>query len=267
MKISVIQLNAGNSKPKNIEKALGLIERAVQADSPDFVVLPEMVACISASPKEMRDSAEALPDGEAYRAFSDAARRHNIILHIGSMMERDGDEVFNCSLMFGRDGNLLAKYRKIHRFDVVFADGTELKESKLVGRGDEIVCVEVEGVRIGFSICYDMRFPELYRALVERDADIIVAPSAFTFETGAAHWEVLLRARAIETQTYFVAPGQVGTFGEGKYKNFGHSMIIDPWGQIVAQVSNTEGHASAGFDRDYLTQIRARMPLRQHRVL
>jgi|ABSO01.1.fsa_nt_gi Predicted amidohydrolase len=267
MKITVIQLNASNDKRHNLDKALRLLDSAVKADHPDLVVLPEMVACISASPADLRASAETLAEGEAYRAFGEAARLHNVNLHIGSMMERDGDQIYNCSLVFGRDGSLLAKYRKIHRFDVVFADGTELKESKLVGRGDEVVCVDIEGVRVGLSICYDLRFPELYRALVDKGADLIVAPSAFTFETGAAHWEVLLRARAIETQTYVVAPGQIGTFGEGKYRNFGHSMIVDPWGQVVAQVSNVEGHATAAFDRSYLQNVRARMPLREHRVL
>ncbi|MDN4546359.1 carbon-nitrogen hydrolase family protein [Pseudomonas sp. C32] len=267
MKITVIQKNVSDDKGANLNSVAALVERAVEKDKPDFVILPEMIACITGSPKVMRESAESFPGGDTFEFFSSLAKRLNVNLHIGSAMELDGDEVYNTSLVFGRDGNLLAKYRKIHRFDAVLADGTELKESAHVAAGKDIVCVDVDGVRVGLAICYDLRFPELFHALCEAGADIIVVPAAFTFQTGADHWEVLLRARAIECQCYIAAPCQVGTFDNGKYMNWGHSMIIDPWGQIMAQVSNSEGFATANIDRKYQEAIRTRMPLKSHRLL
>ncbi|MNZ41672.1 2-oxoglutaramate amidase [compost metagenome] len=267
MRVTVIQKNVSDEKDANLKSASLIVERAVEQDRPDFVILPEMIACITGSPSSMRESAEPFPGGEVFEFFSDLARRLRVNLHIGSAMELDGDEVYNTSLVFGREGELLAKYRKIHRFDAVLADGTELKESAHVAAGQDVVCVEVEGVRVGLAICYDLRFPELFHALCDAGAELIVVPAAFTFQTGADHWEVLLRARAIEGQCYVAAPCQVGSFDKGKYMTWGHSMIIDPWGQVVAQSSNTEAFASASIDRAYQQAIRTRMPLKNHRLL
>lgn len=267
MKITVVQKNVSEDKSANLKSVATLVERAVKQDRADFVILPEMIGCITASPVAMRESAEPFPGGEAFDFFSDLSKRLSVNLHIGSAMELDGDEVYNTSLVFDRRGELLAKYRKIHRFDAVLADGTELKESAHVAAGQDVVCVDVEGVRVGLAICYDLRFPELFQALCESGAEVIVVPAAFTFQTGADHWEVLLRARAIEGQCYVAAPCQVGSFDNGKYMNWGHSMIIDPWGQIVAQASNTEAFASANIDRTYQQAIRTRMPLKKHRML
>ncbi len=267
MRISVVQVNCSQDKLANLAKVKKLVEKCVLTDRPDLVVLPEMIACISADPQIMRDSAEPIPGGPTTLFFSELAQSQGVAIHIGSMMEADGGKIYNCSAVLDRNGVLLGKYRKIHRFDAVFADGSELRESKMVERGESVVCVDCAGVKIGLSICYDIRFPELYRQLLDQGAQVIVVPAAFTFETGSAHWDILLKARAIETQTYIVAPGQVGAYGGGKYKTFGHSIIIDPWGQIVAGVSNVEGYATASIDIDYLNNIRSRMPIRQHRVL
>ncbi|WP_342246362.1 carbon-nitrogen hydrolase family protein [Pseudomonas sp. OTU5201] len=267
MRITVIQKNVSDDKGANLKSVAELVERAVEQDRPDFVILPEMIACITGSPVSMRESAEPFPGGEVFEFFSGLAKRLNVNLHIGSAMELDGDKVYNTSLVFSREGDLLAKYRKIHRFDAVLADGSELKESAHVEAGKDIVCVDVDGVRVGLAICYDLRFPELFHALCEDGAKVIVVPAAFTFQTGADHWEVLLRARAIEGQCYVAAPCQVGTFDKGKYMTWGHSMIIDPWGQIVAQASNTEAFATASIDLTYQQAIRTRMPLKSHRLL
>ncbi|MDH4583186.1 carbon-nitrogen hydrolase family protein [Pseudomonas sp. BN415] len=267
MRISVIQKNVSDDKRANLQSVAALVERAVEQDRSDFVILPEMIACITASPVSMRESAEPFPGGEVFEFFSGLAKRLKVNLHIGSAMELDDDQVYNTSLVFGREGELLAKYRKIHRFDAVLADGTELKESAHVEAGKEVVCVDVDGVRVGLAICYDLRFPELFQALCEDGAEVIVVPAAFTFQTGADHWEVLLRARAIEGQCYVAAPCQVGTFDKGKYMTWGHSMIIDPWGQVVSQTSNSETFASATIDRAYQQAIRTRMPMKSHRLL
>ncbi|NLP63477.1 carbon-nitrogen hydrolase family protein [Paraburkholderia sacchari] len=267
MKVTVIQSNVTDDQQLNLAKMQRLLAEAVAADLPDLVVFPEMVACISISPSKMRESAGAFPGSELFEAFSAMASAHNVLLHIGSAMELEDDRVYNTSLLFGRTGELLGKYRKIHRFDVVLPDGTEIKESKNVARGERVVCVPVESFNLGMTICYDLRFPELFRAIADKGADVIVVPSAFTFQTGADHWEPLLRARAIETQCYIVAPGQTGTFENGKFMNYGHSMIVDPWGQVIAQASNGEGFATTRIDRKYIETVRARIPLRQHRIL
>ncbi|MCY1413542.1 2-oxoglutaramate amidase [compost metagenome] len=267
MRITVIQKNVSDDKSANLQSVAELVERAVQHDRADFVVLPEMITCITGAPAVMRASAEPFPGGDTFQFFANLAKRLKVNLHIGSAMELDGDDVYNTSLVFGRNGQLLAKYRKIHRFDAVLADGTELKESAHVAAGKDVVCVDVDGVRVGLAICYDLRFPELFHALCEAGAEMIVVPAAFTFQTGADHWEVLLRARAIECQCYVAAPCQVGSFDKGKYMTWGHSMIIDPWGQVVAQASNAEAFATASIDRDYQQGIRTRMPLKSHRLL
>ncbi|SAK82318.1 nitrilase/cyanide hydratase and apolipoprotein N-acyltransferase [Caballeronia hypogeia] len=269
MKISVIQMTAGESKVENLAKIERLVEEVVARDRPDLVALPEMIAFICGETERMADSGELFPGGDLFDAFSAIAKRHSINFLAGSAMESAGAEnrVFNCALLFDRQGELVTKYRKMHRFDAVLPNGMELKESDFVDAGNDVVCVEVEGIKLGLSICYDLRFPELYRALADAGADVIFAPSAFQFQTGADHWEILLRARAIETQCYVVAPDQVGSFGGGKYSMWGHSMIVDPWGTVVAQVSNVEGSATATVDTKLIGNVRARIPVRQHRRL
>jgi predicted amidohydrolase len=267
MKISVIQLNVSISPEENIQKITRLVEDAVRVDNPDLVILPEMSLCISGQTKILHDNAQEVDSSSLVQSLADLASRLKINLHIGSMVEKRGAHYYNTSLVFNRSGKLIGRYSKIHRFDVVLPDGTAIRESSIVDRGDSISVVDVEGVNLGLTICYDVRFPELYRKVADAGADIIAVPSAFAFQTGADHWEVLLRARAIETQCYIVAPGQNGVFEGGKYMNFGHSMIVDPWGLVIAQSSNREGHATACFDANYMATVRQRIPVREHRVL
>ena len=171
--------------------------------------------------------------------------------------------------MFGRDGAELARYRKLHLFDVVTPDGREYRESALVGRGDAVVTYAADGVQVGCSICYDLRFGELYRRLAADGAQLITVPAAFTLQTGKDHWEILLRARAIETECYVAAAAQVGTFPAGRdmRQNWGHSMILDPWGKVLAQVPERPGFATARLDLAYLGRVREMLPVAQHRVL
>lgn len=267
MRVSVIQLNASDDKRSNLARVTELVETAVRADAADLVILPEMSSCISGSPDMLHHNAEPIEGGEWGRDLSALARRLSINLHSGSMIEKRGDAYYNTSVLYGRRGQILGRYSKIHRFDVILPDGTAIQESAVVERGDSVEVVEVEGVKLGFAICYDLRFPELFRKLADAGADLIAIPSAFTFQTGSDHWEVLLRARAIETQCYVAAPGQSGLFDKGKYMNFGHSMIVDPWGLVVAQASNREGHASAALDLAHMAAVRTRLPIRSHYVL
>lgn len=266
MKISVIQANVSRDKQANLRKVVDLAEAAVRDDKADMIVLPEMTAFMATDPAALRDSAEPV-DGPFASAMSALAARLGVIVHAGSIIEsRDGHR-YNTSFLFGRDGALLDRYSKLHRFDVTLPNGVTIRESAMWDRGNDVVVVDVGTIRVGFAICYDLRFGELFRKLAEAGATLIVLPSAFTFQTGADHWEVLVRARAIETQCYVAAPGQWGMHDEGKGQTWGHSMIVDPWGIVVAQASTKDGYATARIDLDHLQGIRARLPVHLHRVL
>lgn len=266
MKISVIQVNISQDKQHNLRKIVDLTEAAVRVERSDMVILPEMSAFMAADPNALRDSAEPV-DGPFASALSDLAARLGIFVHAGSIIESRGDRRYNTSFLFGRDGALLGRYSKVHRFDVTLPDGTKIRESAMWDRGEDIAIVDIGAVKVGFAICYDLRFGELFRKLVDAGATLIVLPSAFTFQTGADHWEVLVRARAIETQCYVAAPGQWGNHDGGKGQTWGHSMIVDPWGVVVAQASSKDGYASATIDLDYLESVRTRLPVQSHRVL
>ncbi len=274
MKISAIQMNTGSEKALNLTQACDLVAQAVAQDGPDMVVLPEVFAFMGASVAEKRAAAEELPvagqsGGAAYESLREMARSHGVFVHGGSFVERDGDAYYNTTLAFDRTGAELARYRKIHLFDVTTPDGRSYRESDTFGAGQAVVTYRADAATIGCSICYDLRFAELYRALAEAGADVIMVPAAFTLQTGKDHWEVLLRARAIETQTYIVAAAQTGSYFEGSDErvSWGHSMIVNPWGHLIAQAGEGIGHASAALDLDYLSTVRARIPVARHRVL
>ena len=269
MRACVIQMSSVNDKAANLAQARGLIEQAVRDDRPDLLLLPEVWAFQGGTAEERQAAAEVIPDGEAYALLQDLAATHGVVIHGGSFLERAEGQVFNTTVVFGRDGDELARYRKLHLFDVVTPDGREYRESALVGRGREVVTYLAEGVRVGCSICYDLRFGELFRRLAAEGAQVLTVPAAFTLQTGKDHWEVLLRARAIETQCFVLAAAQVGSFQAGRdtRQNWGHSMIVDPWGKILAQVPESPGFATARLDLAYLGRVREMLPVHQHRVL
>ncbi|MGJ3262416.1 MAG: carbon-nitrogen hydrolase family protein [Salinarimonas sp.] len=266
MKVAVVQMNSQGDKGANLDAARRLVDEAVQ-DKPDLVVLPEYWACLGDGPAEFHASAERFPDGEAYSTMAELARTHGVTLHGGSIVETDGERFYNTSLVFDPQGREIARYRKIHMFDVDVPGGMRHRESETISPGREIVTYSCGGYTIGCSICYDLRFPELFRALRDRGADLIVLPAAFTLMTGKDHWEVLLRARAIETQTHVLACGQIGTHAGGRKACYGHSMIIDPWGHVVAQVGDHPGHAVARVDAEYQARVRTNVPVATHHVL
>lgn len=269
MRVCVVQMNSVNDRAANLAQARRLIEQAVSDDRPDLIVLPEVWAFQGGTPEERQAAAETVPDGPAYLLLQELAARHKIVLHGGSFLERAGDRMFNTTVAFGRDGEELARYRKIHLFDVVTPDGREYRESAHVGRGEQVVTYEAGGLSVGCSICYDLRFGELYRKLAGQGAQLLMVPAAFTLQTGKDHWEILLRARAIETECYVAAAAQVGAFPAGRdvRHNWGHSMIVDPWGKVVVQVSDRPGFATARLDLAYLAKVRELIPVGQHRVL
>lgn len=265
LRVAAVQINTQHDKAANLKRAGELIDEAASYGA-RLVALPEYVAYLG--PKEDHEAvAEDIP-GPTSEFFGELARRHAIYILGGSIHEKSPDpgKFYNTSVLFGPDGNIIARYRKIHLFDVETPNGVRYRESDQVGRGREIVTYRAGGRVVGAAICYDLRFAELFRALRDRGAEIIVLPAAFTLATGKDHWEVLIRARAIETQTYFAAAAQIGTHPRGK-SCWGHSMIVDPWGSIVAQASDREGHATARCDFAYLQKVRDNLPVATHHVL
>src|ERR1700689_4254052 len=232
MKVSLIQMNSINDKAANIAAARALIERAVAEESPDWVLLPEQFDWAGGAKGDKARNSETLPGGPAYAMAQELAAKHRIFLHAGSFMERiEGDErIHNTSVVFNRQGEEIARYRKIHLFDVTTPDGTSYRESATVKAGDQVVTYDCEGVTVGCSICYALRFPDLFQALAEKGAEMIAMPAAFTMQTGKDHWEVLLRARAIETETYLCASAQTGSFtvGNEQRQTYGHSLVATP---------------------------------------
>ncbi len=270
MKISLVQMNSISDKATNIAAARALIDRAVVEEAPDWILLPEQFDWAGGTRAEKLANAEVVPGGLAYKMAQDAAREHGVFIHAGSIMERieDGARIHNTSVVFNRQGEEIARYRKIHLFDVTTPDGAVYQESATVKAGDAVVTYDCEGVTIGCSICYDLRFPDLFQALAEKGAEIIALPAAFTLQTGKDHWEVLLRARAIETQTYVCASAQTGSFTVGNEQRFtyGHSLIADPWGHVVAKASDGVGIVSTRIDRAQIERVRRQIPVAQHKV-
>ena len=273
MKISAIQRNTGSEKALNLTQACDLVAQAVAQDGRIWWSC-RGVCLHGGLGRRETCAAEELPvagqiGGAAYESLREMARSHGVFVHGGSFVERDGDAYYNTTLAFDRTGAELARYRKIHLFDVTTPDGRSYRESDTFGAGQAVVTYRADAATIGCSICYDLRFAELFRALAEAGADVIMVPAAFTLQTGKDHWEVLLRARAIETQTYIVAAAQTGSYFEGSDErvSWGHSMIVNPWGHLIAQAGEGIGHASAALDLDYLSTVRARIPVARHRVL
>jgi len=262
---SAIQYCAGPDKSTNLARLENLAERSA-AEGARLLVFPEL--CFwKGAPAAERDAAESIP-GPTSRRLAELARKLGIHLVAGSMLERDdsAQRSFNTSLLFGPDGAELARYRKIHLFDVELPGRVSARESRTRSAGEVPVCVATVLGSIGMAVCYDLRFPELFRALVERGAEILVLPSAFTEPTGKAHWESLVRARAIESQCYVIAPNQYGATQYG-FTNYGHSLIVDPWGAVLADACDGEGVISARLEADYLTTVRAELPSLRHRRL
>jgi nitrilase len=234
------------------------------------VCLPECFDFLGGGRKDKQAAAEIIPGGPAYSAMQALARKHKIFIHAGSMLEKiDGEErIHNTTVVFDRTGTEIARYRKIHMFDITAPDGTQYKESAAYKPGDAVATYDCEGVTVGCSICYDVRFPYLYQALVEKGAEMIAVPAAFTQQTGKDHWEVLLRARAIETETYVCAAGQTGSHVVGNETRncYGHSLVSDPWGHVTAKASDGVGIVSTRIDPALVKKVRAQIPVAQHKV-
>jgi predicted amidohydrolase len=256
--VAAVQLNATGDKAANIARGAELVAEAAGRGA-RLVVLPEKWTGFG-SPEILRACAERLDDGDSVAAMRSWAREHGIHLVGGSITERADDtaKLFNTCVAIDPRGDVAAVYRKIHLFDVDVG-GRRYRESDLEEGGEEIVTVDVDGWNVGLSICYDVRFPELYRILALRGAEVIVVPAAFTAVTGRDHWELLLRARAVENQAFVIAAGDWGEHPGGK-RTYGHSMVVDPWGTILADRRDGDGVVVAGLDPQRLEEVRATLP-------
>ena len=262
MRISVMQMSPSHDKTENIAQASALIESGMVGD---YLCLPEMWSCLGGDRQNKFQHSEVLPAPDS----NDAG---GAVVHGGSIAERgvgtDEGRLFNTTVVFGSDGREIARYRKIHLFDIVTPGGTGYRESATFGGGHDVVTYAAGGIIVGCSICYDIRFGELFLAMRRMGAELMFVPAAFTVPTGMAHWHVLLRARAIETQSWIAAAATGGEHIDAKGERratFGHSLICDPWGRIVAEMPDEIGIISAEVDLKATARIRRDMPLLEHR--
>lgn len=258
LRVAVVQMNSRDDKAANVATAMRLIDEAATGGA-RLVALPEVWAYLGPD-SENYATAEPIP-GPLTERLAAKAREHGIWLHAGSVLERAGEDgrLLNTTVVFAPDGSMAARYSKIHMYDVVLDGVATYMESATVTPGDEIATVEIDGWTVGLAICYDLRFPELFRILALRGAEAIVLPAAFTMTTGKDHWEVLIRARAIENQLYMIAPGQVGQHPPGNWC-YGRSIVVDPWGTVVATAPDAETVMIADLHRDRIEGVRRQVP-------
>jgi len=249
---AALQLNSADNKENNLENIKKYVAQAAQKGA-KLIAMPE---CANYEGFNIKQAAENIPDGETFRILSKLAAEYNVWLHCGSIYEKGIDErPYNCTMVINPQGQLMAKYHKMHPFDVELSDGTCVKESDDICPGEEMITVSTEEIgTLGLAICYDIRFGELFRLMALDGAEIFVTPANFTYTTGKDHWETILRTRAIENGCYVIAPCQTGQ--KCKFKAYGNSMIIDPWGKIIARAGEEEGIIMAEIDLDYVKKVR-----------
>ncbi len=259
---AAVQMSSGPDRADNLARASALVREAA-ARGARLVVLPEVFAW--RGPRDAEEAAAEPVPGPTSATLGALARESGIHLCGGSLLERVPGErrAYNTSCLFDPTGTLIARYRKIHLFDVDLPGQVTVQESATRAPGTEVVTTPTPLGTLGLSVCYDLRFPELYRALARAGAEILLVPSAFTFPTGAAHWEVLCRARAVENQCYLIAADQTGRNPHG-FQDYGDSLIVDPWGRVLARASDGDGVVTAEIDSSYLARVRRELPCLKH---
>lgn len=264
MRIAAIQLRSGTDIADNIEQASTLIRQAA-ADGARFIATPEMTHILQRSGKKLFEAIKPEEQDLGVKVFGALAAELGIDLLIGSLAILTGDRrAANRSYLFGPDGAVKARYDKIHLFDVTISETETWKESRIYDGGDRSVMTSVGAAKLGLSICYDLRFPHLYRQYGQAGADIIAVPAAFTKPTGEAHWHTLLRARAIETGSFLIAPAQGGDHDDGR-STFGHSLIVGPWGEIIAELdTDAPGVLLADINLSEVEKARRKIPAWNH---
>jgi deaminated glutathione amidase len=263
--MGAVQMTSTADLARNLDTAMRLVNEAADLGA-KLVGLPENFAYMG--PEEGRLATAETVEGPTLGALREVARKRGIFIVAGSIAERTDQpkKTSNTSAVIADDGSIVAVYRKIHLFDVNIPDGARYAESEVVLPGDKVVVAPTPLGRIGLTVCYDLRFPELYRKLASLGAEVITIPAAFTLYTGKDHWEVLIRARAIENLAYVIAPAQVGRHSQNR-QTFGNAMIVDPWGVVLARCPDGEGVCVAPFSRARLEKARQELPALKHRKL
>ncbi|HYK80294.1 MAG TPA: carbon-nitrogen hydrolase family protein [Micropepsaceae bacterium] len=263
IKTACVQLRCGDDVMRNVRDAAQII-RAAHKDGAQFVATPENTDLMAQDGGSKLEKTSSEKDSPAVPQFCSLAEELGIWLLVGSLaIKVSPGKTANRSYLIGPNGRVAGRYDKVHLFDVNLPSGETYRESNTVEPGAEAVAVSLPWGRVGLSVCYDLRFPQLYRALAKAGAEILTVPSAFTETTGKAHWHVLLRARAIENTCFVVAPAQGGTHANGR-KTYGHSLIVGPWGDILAEAGTDPGFISAELDLGEIAAVRARLPSLHH---
>ncbi|HUL61406.1 MAG TPA: carbon-nitrogen hydrolase family protein [Anaeromyxobacteraceae bacterium] len=263
--LGAVQMTSTADRAKNLDTAVRLVKEAAALGA-KLVGLPENFSFMG--PEEQRLAGAETVDGPTLSVMRDLARTHDLFILAGSIAEKvdHPKKTANTSALVANDGSIVAVYRKIHLFDVNIPDGARYAESEVVVPGDKVVVAPTPLGRVGLTVCYDLRFPELYRKLAGLGAEVLTIPSAFTLFTGKDHWEVLVRARAVENLAYVLAPAQVGRHSSTR-QTFGNAMIVDPWGVVLARCPDGEGVCVAPFSRTRLERVRQELPALKHRKL
>lgn len=268
MRVGLVQLTSSDDPEANLPGTRAFIEEAA-AGGADFVLTPEVTNCVSASRTRQNEVLRTEEEDATLKALREDTRRLGIWLLVGSLALKAGDDprFVNRSFLIGPDGGIRMRYDKIHMFDVQISETETYRESDGYRPGDAAALGEVDGVPVGLTICYDVRFPYLYRGLAKAGARVITVPSAFSPETGVAHWETLLRARAIETGSFILAPAQCGTHAAARGRQrstYGHSLAVDPWGRVLADGGDLPGVTLVDLDLELVDDVRKRLPSLTH---
>lgn len=258
----LVQMRSGRTPDANIAVAESLIREAA-AEGADYVLTPEMTNILDRSANRVMGAAQIEQEDPALARFRVLAEELRIWLHVGSLAVRGANGIVDRAYLIAPDGLIAARYDKIHMFDVDLPGGESWRESQLYAPGDQAVVADLPWARLGITICYDLRFPQLFRSLAHAGATIIAVPAAFTRQTGLAHWHVLLRARAIETGSFVLAAAQGGKHEDGR-ETFGHSLIVDPWGRVLAEAGDEPGVILAEIDPEASLAVRRQIPTLQH---
>ena len=261
IKVGLIQMKVKDKKDDNLHKAAKLIDKIGKEDV-DMVVLPEMFSC-PYNTKNFPIYAEEEGD-YSYKFLSEVSKRNNIYLIAGSIPEKEDNNIYNTSYVFNRQGEKIAKHRKIHLFDIDIKNKQRFRESDTLSAGDKVTVFDSEFGEIGLCICYDFRFPELARLMVDKGAKAIIVPASFNMTTGPAHWDIMFRSRAIDNQVYTIGCSPARDY-DYSYISYGHSLIVSPYGDILCELDEKENFITYDIDLDYVDEIREQLPLLKHR--
>lgn len=261
VKIGLIQMRVENNKKENLLKAAQLIEK-ISAEKPDIIILPEMFSCPYNSYNFPLYAEEE--EDYSFNFLSNIAKTNNIYLVAGSIPEKYKNKIYNTSYVFDRQGEKIGKHRKIHLFDIDIKNKQKFKESDTLSAGDEVTVFDTEFGKIGLCICYDFRFPELSRLMINKGAKAIIVPASFNMTTGPAHWEIMFRSRAIDNQVYTIGCSPARDYNYS-YISYGHSLIVSPFGEVLTELNDEENLITYTIDLDYVNKVREELPLLHHR--